>query len=551
MKVTAFIFFSFKHGMIEMVIIMKKILIVEDDESIADSLKEMLEHKDYIVEVSYSKKETLEKLNEYIDLILLDIQLPDGNGISLCKEIKEKYEVPIIFLSCLSDEETIVTGLNEGGDDYVCKPFGIKELCARIECNLRKVTKQQGVYYIDDLIIDTLKHKVFKDNKELELSTITFALLVALVEGHGRVLTRDYLLMLIEDITGHVVEDNTLTAHLKRLRQTLGEYQNRKYIETLRVENIKKEKNNHVCLIISFVLMIVVEIYSFLVSNIFNVFIFTSILFYFLEQKNKKKQMNYLIQCCDAIIEQKDFSIIDGESKESLLSNKLFLLNKRYHQSLKAIKKEQLKLKDYIEDISHQLKTPITSIRIQTELLLEENQNKKLYAIEHQIQRIQLLVNDLQTIALLDSHNIQYCFKEYDLQMLIDEIEEDLDYLNPQIHLNKNIKVLCDEKWFIEALENIIKNCLEKNSTLLSIFAYENETTLKMMIQDQGNGFKEKDLPFLFQRFYRGENSKGTGLGLYIAKEIIEAHHGFIKAYNQQGACFEIVLPQMKMKKKI
>ena len=307
------------------------------------------------------------------------------------------------------------------------------------------------------------------------------------------------------------------------------------------MENIKKEKNNHVCLIISFVLMIVAEIYSFLVSNIFNVFIITSILFYFLEQKNKKKQMNYLIQCCDAIIEQKDFSIIDGESKESLLSNKLFLLNKRYHQSLKAVKKEQLKLKDYIEDISHQLKTPITSIRIQTELLLEENQ----------IQRIQLLVNDLQTIALLNSHNIQYFFKEYDLQMLIDEIEEDLDYLNPQIHLNENIKLLCDEKWFIEALENIIKNCLEKNSTPLSIFVYENETTLKMIIQDQGNGFKEKDLPFLFQRFYRGENSKGTGLGLYIAKEIIEAHHGFIKAYNQQGACFEIVLPQMKMKKKI
>ena len=175
MKVATFIFFSFKHGMIEMVIIMKKILIVEDDESIADSLKEMLENRDYIVEVSYSKKETLEKLNEYIDLILLDIQLPDGNGISLCKEIKEKYEMTIIFLSCLNDEETIVRGLNEGGDDYVCKPFGIKELCARIECNLRKVTKQQGVYYIDDLIIDTLKHKVFKDNKELELSTIIFA----------------------------------------------------------------------------------------------------------------------------------------------------------------------------------------------------------------------------------------------------------------------------------------------------------------------------------------------------------------------------------------
>ena len=318
------------------------------------------------------------------------------------------------------------------------------------------------------------------------------------------------------------------------------------------MEDIKKEKNFHMYFMVSIVLAMFMEIYAFLMRlNLLNIFIFISFIFYLWNQNHKKKQVNYLIQCCDAIIEQKDFSIIDGESKESLLSNKLYVLNKRYHQSLKAVKKEQLKLKDYIEDISHQLKTPITSIRIQTELLLEENQNKKLYSIEHQIQRIQLLVNDLQTIALLDSHNIQYCFKEYDLEMLIDEIEEDLDYLNPQIHLNENIKLLCDEKWFIEALENIIKNCLEKNSTPLSIFVYENETTLKMIIQDQGNGFKEKDLPFLFQRFYRGENSKGTGLGLYIAKEIIEAHHGFMKAYNQQGACFEIVLPQMKMKKKI
>ena len=187
------------------------------------------------------------------------------------------------------------------------------------------------------------------------------------------------------------------------------------------MEGIKREKNIHVYLMISLILTMFIEIYAFFMKlNLFNIFIFISIFFYFLEQKNKKKQMNYLIQCCDAIIEQKDFSIIDGESKESLLSNKLYLLNKRYHQSLKAIKKEQLKLKDYIEDISHQLKTPITSIRIQTELLFEENQNKNLHSIEHQIQRIQLLVNDLQTVALLDSHNIQYCFKEYDLETLIE-----------------------------------------------------------------------------------------------------------------------------------
>ena len=214
---------------------MYKILLVEDDDLMRTSLKYILE-MDMQYQVNAVENCAAANYQNFChqDLFILDIWLPDGNGIDLCKEIKEKYEMPIIFLSCLNDEETIVKGLNEGGDDYVCKPFGIKELCARIECALRKVIKQQGIYYIDDLIIDTLKHKVFKENQELELSAITFTLLVALVEGHGRVLTRDYLLMMIEEITGHVVEDNTLTVHLKRLRKTLGEYQNQKYIETLR-----------------------------------------------------------------------------------------------------------------------------------------------------------------------------------------------------------------------------------------------------------------------------------------------------------------------------
>lgn len=253
---------------------------------------------------------------------------------------------------------------------------------------------------------------------------------------------------------------------------------------------------------VSIVLAMFMEIYAFLMRlNLLNIFIFISFIFYLWNQNHKKKQMNYLIQCCDAIIEQKEFAIIDGESKESLLSNKLFLLNQRYHQSLKAIKKEQLKLKDYIEDISHQLKTPITSIRLQTELLLEENQNKKLYSIEHQIQRIQHLVNDLQTIALIDSHNIQYSFKEYDLETLIDEITEDLDYLNPKIHLNKNTFLLCDEKWFVEALKNIIKNCLEKNQTPLDIFIEESETILKLMFVIMGEVLMKKIFLIYFKDF--------------------------------------------------
>lgn len=213
---------------------MKNILLIEDDESIAIPLKDALEKRDYHVLLAASKAQARKQLSSYIDIIILDIQLPDGNGIEYCKEIRLENQMPILFLSCLNNEETIVRGLNAGGDDYICKPFGIKELCARIECILRRIPDKEGIYYLKDLIIDTKQHRVYKNNVELELSFITYILLISLVESHGRVLTRDYLLTLIEDATKHEIENNTLTVHMKRLRKILGTYNHQSYIETLR-----------------------------------------------------------------------------------------------------------------------------------------------------------------------------------------------------------------------------------------------------------------------------------------------------------------------------
>lgn len=229
-----FIFFTLFHVMINKVMFMKNILLVEDDRSIAYSLKEALENRHYYVQLAFNKQQAIEVFHPYIDLIILDIQLPDGNGIDFCREIRMQYATPILFLSCLNNEETIVKGLNAGGDDYICKPFGIRELCARIECILRRIPDKEGIYYIKDLIIDKKQRKVLKNHEELELSLITFVLLESLIESHGRVLTRDYLLMLIEDTTKHEIEDNTLTVHMKRLRKALGTYENQTYIETLR-----------------------------------------------------------------------------------------------------------------------------------------------------------------------------------------------------------------------------------------------------------------------------------------------------------------------------
>lgn len=213
---------------------MSKILIVEDDEYICSSLKETLELKNYEVMIASTAKQAKEKIDTSIDLIIMDIQLPDGNGIILCQQIRQKYHMPLLFLTCQNDEETIVEGLNAGGDDYVCKPFGIKELYARIHSLLRRIPVNQDIIYSADLKIDTKTYQVYKNNELLDLSIVTYHILLSLVKAHGMVITRNQLMTLIEQQTHHFVEDNTLSVHMKRLRQKLGSYHGQSYIETLR-----------------------------------------------------------------------------------------------------------------------------------------------------------------------------------------------------------------------------------------------------------------------------------------------------------------------------
>lgn len=213
---------------------MEKILVVEDDELIQSSLKETLEMKNYEVVQVYRAKDVLASLDESIALIIMDIRLPDGNGIVLCQEIRKTYAIPLLFLTCQNDEDTIVEALNAGGDDYVCKPFGIKELYARIQSLLRRMPTNKDIIYTADLKIDTKGYKVYKGHQELDLSIVTYNILLCLVKNQGIVITRDHLLDLVEQQTQHFIEDNTLSVHMKRLRQKLGNYQNKPYIETLR-----------------------------------------------------------------------------------------------------------------------------------------------------------------------------------------------------------------------------------------------------------------------------------------------------------------------------
>lgn len=210
------------------------ILIVEDDLGIQETLKTILTMKNYQVLQAYTLKGALANQLEQIELVIIDIQLPDGNGIILCQQIRQYSQVPILFLTARNDEETIVEALNAGGDDYIVKPFRANELLARMHSIMRRMIKNKDVIETNDLVIDLKKYRVTKNQKEILLSAIGYEILFLMVQNQGIVVTRERLIEFIEERTGNYIEDNTVTVHMKRLREKLGKYQGFDYIETVR-----------------------------------------------------------------------------------------------------------------------------------------------------------------------------------------------------------------------------------------------------------------------------------------------------------------------------
>ena len=210
------------------------ILIVEDDIAIQETLKELLCMKGYQVQQAYHMKEALLLDKSHIDVMIIDIQLPDGNGITLCQQMRQQSQIPILFLTAKDDEQTIVEALNAGGDDYITKPFRANELLARLTCIMRRIEHNHDIIQTNDLSIDIRKYRVMKNNQEIVLSAIGYEILFLIVQNQGMVITRERMIEFIEEKTGNYIEDNTVSVHMKRLREKLGQYQQQEYIETVR-----------------------------------------------------------------------------------------------------------------------------------------------------------------------------------------------------------------------------------------------------------------------------------------------------------------------------
>ena len=215
-------------------IVMSKILIVEDDFYLRRNLREILTTNGYAVFVASSVAEALSYVQreDEIDLYLLDVWLPDGEGFSICQEIRRKNTKPVIFLTVCDEEESVVKGLNMGGDDYVIKPYRTRELLSRIRANLRKreITSDEIFFKSGELVLDKKQGIVRKKQELLHLTPVEFALLLKLMENSEQIVKREQLLMGLWSEEEGAVEDNTLSVALSRLRRKIGS----EYIETIR-----------------------------------------------------------------------------------------------------------------------------------------------------------------------------------------------------------------------------------------------------------------------------------------------------------------------------
>jgi len=203
-----------------------KILLVEDDKTIASGLEYSLQQEQYSTTLCYdvaSAKQVLaEDINQFT-LCLFDLSLPDGSGYELCEIVKKRSDIPVIFLTAIDDEVNVVMGLDMGADDYITKPFRIRELLSRINSVLRRYQRQfqANVIEIYNIRINTLEGKVYKNEDEITLTALEYRLLLIFANHLGQVLSRSQLLEQIWDVAGDFVNDNTLTVYIKRLREKL------------------------------------------------------------------------------------------------------------------------------------------------------------------------------------------------------------------------------------------------------------------------------------------------------------------------------------------
>lgn len=260
----------------------------------------------------------------------------------------------------------------------------------------------------------------------------------------------------------------------------------------------------------------------------------------------KEKDIKDIIKCIEQI-NKKNYEIqIDSISEDelSILKNEIYKTTIMLKEAAENSSKDKLNLKKSLEDISHQLKTPLTSILVMLDNIIEDSnmeekiRNDFIVDIKRNVLNINFLVQSLLKLSKFDANTVHFVKRENDLKTIIEESIKnvstlcDLRNINIKLNIKENSKIICDDKWQIEALTNIIKNAIEhsKNNSNIIINIENNNVYSMIEVIDFGEGIAKKDIKHIFERFYKCKNTKtdSIGIGLALAKTIIEEDKGTI-----------------------
>lgn len=213
------------------------IMIVEDDRLLNDGLAFMLTKEKYKTVQAFTYQEAATVIQDQaLGLVLLDINLPDGSGLDICREIRRTCSIPVIFLTANDTEQDIIAGFVLGADDYIAKPFSMTVLLQHVKAVLRRTggDNSSQLFQYKNITINPAKMKVYKHEQEIKLTTNEYRLLTILTENSGQVLTRGLILEKLWDIDGNFVDENTLSVNVRRLRAKIeDDPKNSHYIKTV------------------------------------------------------------------------------------------------------------------------------------------------------------------------------------------------------------------------------------------------------------------------------------------------------------------------------
>ncbi len=227
---------------------MNRLLLVEDDEPLALGIEFTLKDEGYeVFRASTASQGRKCFLEEQFDLIILDVNLPDGNGYDICKEIREKSDVPIIFLTALDEEVNVVLGLEIGGDDYITKPFRVRELLSRIKALLRRNSKNTSTGNLlisGDISLDVSRALVKKNDEDIILTAQEYKLLLIFMSNANTLMKRDEILSELLEGAEAFFDENTLSVYIKRIREKIEDnVKDPQYIVTQRGLGYKWNKD--------------------------------------------------------------------------------------------------------------------------------------------------------------------------------------------------------------------------------------------------------------------------------------------------------------------